>query len=314
MVVVDGVNIRAFPRQRIGIAGESGSGKTLTALAILGLLDPPATVEAGTLMIQGRVVAPHERKAMRQVRGREIALVLQDPFTSLSPVYRVGDQLVETIRHHQQMTKSAAKAEALRLLQSTGIPDANQRFHSYPHQLSGGMRQRVALALALACQPRLLIADEPTTALDVTIQAEVMELLRRLVAEREMSAIVISHNLGLLASFADEIIIMYAGRIVEQGPVSAVYRAPRHPYTQALLASQPSMMAQRQARLAAIPGQPPDPACRPLGCPFHPRCSLWRGRSICVSEIPRLRPAGEPGQLAACHFSNELPSPVRAIS
>jgi oligopeptide/dipeptide ABC transporter ATP-binding protein len=176
------------------------------------------------------------------------------------------------------------------------------------------MRQRVALALALACQPRILIADEPTTALDVTIRAEVMDLLQRLVIERNMTALVISHDLGLLASFADEIIIMYAGRIVEQGPVSAVYRAPRHPYTLALLASQPSLMARRQARLPTIPGQQPDPAHRPSGCPFHPRCALWRGRSICVMESPPLRPAGEPGQLAACHFSDELPSPVRVIA
>jgi oligopeptide/dipeptide ABC transporter ATP-binding protein len=231
---------------------------------------------------------------------------MQDPLTSLSPVFSIGDQIVETIRNRRHLRPHAAREQAVELLAAVGLPDPRRRISDYPHQLSGGMRQRVAIALALACEPALLIADEPTTALDVTIRAQVIELLLQLSDERGMAILLITHDFGMLAGFAEWIAVMYAGRIVEQGPVDALYAAPTHPYTAALLASQPRISGARHLRLDPIPGHPPDPARRPGGCPFHPRCAVGFGRPRCANETPLLRPMGELGQLTACHYAEEL--------
>ena len=304
--VVDGVSFEIRPGQHFGLVGESGSGKSVTALSLLGLINPPGTVEADHIVLAGTTLRPGDHAAFQRVRGRDVALVMQDPLTSLSPVFSVGQQIIETIRHHRQLRPRLAREEAVELLAAVGISDPRARVDDYPHQLSGGMRQRVAIALALACQPALLIADEPTTALDVTIRAQVIELLLRLSDERDMAVLLITHDFGMLAGFAEVVGVMYAGRIVEQGPVNATYATPAHPYTAALLASQPRPRRPRLGRLNPIPGQPPDPAARPPGCPFHPRCAIGSNRLRCAQETPALRPVGPAGQLAACHYAEEL--------
>jgi oligopeptide/dipeptide ABC transporter ATP-binding protein len=250
---------------------------------------------------------------MRRVRGRDIAIVLQDPFASLNPVFSVGEQIAETIRYHERVSRSAARARAVDLLGQVGIPNPAARVGDYPHRFSGGMRQRVAIAIALACNPALLIADEPTTALDVTVQAQVLELLARLSEERNMAILLITHNLGVVAGFADVVAVMYAGRIVESGDAEAIFYRSCNPYTRALLAAQPRFDAPRGARLEAIPGAPPNPLDRPSGCAFHPRCPHRRGRERCAQDDPALRPAGGPEHLSACHFLEELlATPVAA--
>ena len=236
------------------------------------------------------------------MRGRDVALVMQDPLAALSPVFSIGDQLVETIRVHRPAPRRAALAEAIELLQAVGIPDPRRRVRDYPHQFSGGMRQRVAIALALACDPPLLLADEPTTALDVTISAQVIDLLRRLSRERGMAVVMVSHDLGVIAGFASAMAVMYAGRVVERGAVDRIYPDPAHPYTRALLASQPRIRESQRQRLQVIPGQPPDPTRRPEGCPFHPRCSLSGGRATCRHDVPRSAPGGPPGAVGRVSF------------
>lgn len=305
VTVVDGIDLTVRRGQRFGIVGESGSGKSLSMLAVLGLVDPPAQVSAEGIRINGHDVRPGEPGSFRAVRGREVALVMQDPLTSLSPVFSVGEQLTETLRYRQGLGRRAACGEALALLDAVGIPDPTTRMRAYPHQLSGGMRQRVAIALALACRPALLIADEPTTALDPTIRAQVMDLLRALSDRHDMAIVMITHDLGLLAGFAEEVAVMYAGRVVELAPVDALYARPAHPYTTALIASQPRLDAPLRRRLLAIPGQPPDPAHRPAGCSFAPRCARSGGRADCRQAAPPLRPVGVGSQLVACHFAEE---------
>ncbi|MGH2616010.1 MAG: ABC transporter ATP-binding protein, partial [Thermomicrobiales bacterium] len=258
VTVVDGVDLSIGRGERFGLVGESGSGKTVTMLGILGLIDPPGEVTADTIGFAGQRVDPGVPASFRAVRGRIVTLVMQDPLTSLSPLFSIGDQLVETLRHRFAAGRREARREAAALLTAVGIPDPVARLDSYPHQLSGGMRQRVAIALALACRPSLLIADEPTTALDATIRAQVMELLLRLAAEREMAIALITHDFGLLAGFATRVAVMYAGRLVEYGPVEDLFARPAHPYTRALLAAQPRIAGARRERLPAIPGQPPD--------------------------------------------------------
>ena len=305
LTAVDDVSFDVHPGRRFAIVGESGSGKSVTALSILGLVDPPGQIEAGQILFRGQNLSSLSSKQLRRIRGREIGFVMQDPLASLSPVFSVGEQIVETIRCHENVGRRVATARAVELLKSVGIPDAERRTRDYPHQFSGGMRQRVAMAIAVACNPSLLIADEPTTALDVTIQAQVLELLGRLSREEGTAIVLITHDLGVVAGFADEVAIMYAGRIVERGTVDAIYARPQHPYTVALLASQPRRRKARTGRMTPILGQPPSPLHRPTGCSFHPRCQLTQGREVCVTNDPPARQVAE-RHWSACHFAEEL--------
>jgi oligopeptide/dipeptide ABC transporter ATP-binding protein len=303
---VDGISFAIQPGQRMAIVGESGSGKSATALSLLRLIDPPGTVAADAISFRGRDLLTLSAAEMRQVRGRDIALVLQDPFASLNPVFSVGEQIAETMHYHEQISRGAARERSIDLLGQVGIPHPRARIDEYPHRFSGGMRQRVAIAIALACNPALLIADEPTTALDVTVQAQVLEVLVRLSQERGMAVLLITHNLGVVAGFAERLAVMYAGRIVESGDVEALYYRSCNPYTRALLAAQPRADQDRGARLVAIPGAPPNPLHRPSGCAFHPRCPHRQGRARCVEDDPVLRQAEVVGHLSACHFLEEV--------
>jgi peptide/nickel transport system ATP-binding protein len=306
IVAVDGVSFTLEPGARFALVGESGSGKSTTALSILGLIDPPGTMSADRIALRGHDLSSLSEAHLRRVRGREVGLIMQDPLASLSPVFSVGEQIAETIRYHERVGRRESMRRAVILLESVGIPNAGSRARDYPHQLSGGMRQRVAIAIALACEPALLIADEPTTALDVTIQAQILELLSALASERGMAVLIISHDLGLVAGFADEIAVMYAGRIVECGHVDSIYYSPRHPYTRALLECQPRVDAPRSKRLVAIQGMPPSLVQRPSGCQFHPRCSHRHGRARCSQTVPLLQAIEDSDHLSACHFAAEL--------
>ncbi len=267
---VDDVSFEIARGETLGLVGESGSGKSVTAFSIIRLVQPPGRIAAGRIRFNGRDLLTLTEREMREVRGADIALIFQEPMTALNPVFTVGDQIAETLVVHRRATGREARARAIELLASVRIPDAADRVNDYPHQLSGGMRQRVLIAMALACRPSLVIADEPTTALDVTIQAEVLDLLREMKAARNLSLLLITHDLGVIAETADRVAVMYAGRIVEQGPVRAVFRQPQHPYTRGLLASMPGGAAGH--RLRAIEGSVPLLGNLPHGCAFHPRC------------------------------------------
>jgi len=281
----------------LGIVGESGSGKSVTALAIMGLLPkPPARLVAGSIRFGGDELTTLSESRMERIRGAGISMVFQEPMTSLNPVLTIGEQIMETLRAHESLSARAQRARALEMLDRVGIPSAAQRLGDYPHQLSGGQRQRAMIAMALACRPRLLIADEPTTALDVTIQAQVLDLLMDLRDELGMAIVIITHNMGVIAETADRVLVMYAGRIVEQAPVAALFDRPRHPYTSGLLACVPTL-EQERARLVAIPGALPEPARRPPGCRFAPRCA--RRIDACTAALPPLE-LRAPGHLAAC--------------
>ena len=283
---VDDVSFDVPPGKTLGIVGESGCGKSVTSLSLLRLIpSPPGFIESGEAFFRGRDLFQMSESEMRRIRGNEISMIFQEPMTSLNPVYTVGSQIVEAIRLHQSMSRRAAKARAVELLDLVGIPAPAERIDSYPHTLSGGMRQRAMIAMALACEPQLLIADEPTTALDVTIQAQILDLLRSLQRELGMSIIFISHDLGLMAEFTHEIAVMYAGKIVEHAETVELFRAPRHPYTQGLLRSLPSQR-NRGERLPTIPGIVPDLRSLPAGCRFHDRCD--RATEACTVEEPHL--------------------------
>ena len=284
---VDGVNLRVHPGQTLCIVGESGCGKSVTARSILRLVDPPGRVVDGQVALHRRPVEdptgePVETvdlaaldpygQAIRGIRGRDIAMIFQEPLTSLSLVHTVGDQIVEAIRIHTDVAKDEARRQAIELLHTVGIPDPARRIDAYPFQLSGGMRQRVMIAMALSCDPSLLIADEPTTAVDVTTQAQIMDLLGRLQRERGMAIMFITHDMGVVAQMADDVAVMYLGNVVEKGPVDDIFYDPKHPYTRALLASIPRIGQGRKRRLESIRGLVPPPSQRPPGCPFHPRC------------------------------------------
>jgi peptide/nickel transport system ATP-binding protein len=294
LTAVDGVSFSIAAGEVLGVVGESGAGKSLTGLAIIGLLEPPGRIAAGEVRLEGRRIdnLPHE--ALRRLRGRKIGVVFQDPLTSLNPLYTIGAQLEETILTHLPVSRPAARERALSLLKEVGIPAPEARYASYPHQFSGGMRQRVVIALALAAEPRLIIADEPTTALDVSIQAQIIALLRRLAREHGTSVMLITHDMGVIAETAQRVAVMYAGRIVEVGPVEAVIHAPQHPYTAGLMGSIPKIGLRR--RLAQIDGAMPRPNAIPPGCAFHPRCPRRLAR--CAAERPALVAAGR--SLAAC--------------
>ena len=301
---VDGVSFRVHEGERLGIVGESGSGKSAMASAILGLLTPPAAeILCGEVRLHGRDLLKLSEQELREVRGGEIAMIFQDPITALDPVFTIGDQLVETILLHRRVGRREARDLAIEALEGVQIPDAVRRLDAYPHQLSGGMRQRVVIAIALSCEPSLLIADEPTTALDVTTQAQILDLMGRLADERGMAVILITHDLGVVAGFADTVHVMYAGRIIECGPVDDIFRGTQHPYTSGLLGSVNRLDAAREDRLLPVRGMPPSLIQRPTGCAFHPRCDHAVAR--CRTDSPELA-AARGDHLVACHLASQL--------
>ncbi len=294
---VDGIDLDVAEGEVVGVVGESGSGKSVTMLSLMGLVEPPGRVEADRIRFEGKDLLSLSAEEMRRLRGNRMAMVFQDPMTSLNPFLTVEEQVCEVLEVHKSMRRAAARERAVALLEEVGIPGAARRLRDYPHQFSGGMRQRVMIAIALACEPALLIADEPTTALDVTIQAQILDLLRKLRAERKMSVILITHDLGVVAGMCERVKVMYAGRIVEEGPTRAIFRTPRHPYTRALLASLPRLDEGEGARLRTIPGLPPNLSRVPKGCAFHPRCAYAEER--CRTDEPRLETVGE-GHRKSC--------------
>jgi oligopeptide/dipeptide ABC transporter ATP-binding protein len=302
---VDGVSYTVEPGETVAIVGESGSGKSVGALSILRLIpNPPGRITGGEVWFAGRDLMRLSEEEMRQIRGGDIGMVFQEPMTSLNPVLTIGRQITETIEQHRGGDPAAAQRRASELLGLVGIADAERRLKQYPHQLSGGMRQRIMIAIALACDPKLIIADEPTTALDVTIQAQILELMQQLTRRLGVALIIITHNLGVVARYAQRVNVMYAGRIVESGPAGTLYHNPRHPYTIALLRSVPRLDRPRQARLDPIEGVPPDLTRLDQGCSFRPRCRF--AVEACALSKPPLASAGAPGQLSACFRSHEL--------
>jgi len=295
LVAVDDVSFSIAPGEVLGVVGESGAGKSLTGAAIIGLLEPPGRIAAGEVKLNGLRIDTLPYEEMRKVRGREIGAIFQDPLTSLNPLYTIGQQLTETITTHLNVSQAEARKRAIDLLASTGIPASDRRIDHYPHQFSGGMRQRVVIALALAADPKLVIADEPTTALDVSIQAQIINLIKTLCREKQTAVMLVTHDMGVIAETADRVAVMYAGRIAEIGPVADVIHRPQHPYTVGLMGSIPSMVGDAE-RLTQIDGSMPRLTAIPPGCAYNPRCPQAFDR--CARERPDLLPAGT--ALAAC--------------
>lgn len=304
---VDDVSLVIGRGQTLGLVGESGCGKTVTALSIIRLISPPGRIVGGRIAWfgNGSPVALNElpERQMRRIRGAAISMIFQEPMTSLNPVFTVGSQIIEAIRLHRDVDRTTARNLAIDMLHKVKIPEPQRRVDEYPHQFSGGMRQRAMIAMALACNPRLLIADEPTTALDVTIQAQILDLLRALQAETGMAILIITHDLGIVAEMADVVAVMYASKVVEQAPVRELFRNPLHPYTHGLFRSRPELGHSKGERLRTIPGVVPSPTRFPPGCKFHPRCDYCR--EICRAEEPELREMA-PGHWARCHFAGQL--------
>jgi peptide/nickel transport system ATP-binding protein len=300
VIAVDGASFNLYPGQTLGIVGESGCGKSVTARSILRILDRPGRIVAGEILLRRRgadqassevvdlVGLDPDGQTMRAIRGGEIALVFQEPMTSFSPVHTIGNQMIEAIMLHRSVSKKAARAIAIDLLRQVGIPLPEQRVDAYAFQLSGGLRQRAMIAMALSCHPNLLIADEPTTALDVTTQAQILELMRKLQRELGMAIMLITHDLGVIADMADHVAVMYLGQVVESAPVDDIFHAPKHPYTQALLQSIPRLRATSRQHLASIVGSVPHPYARPSGCPFYPRCASFMA-GLCDQRAPTLQ-------------------------
>ena len=308
---VDGINLRVAAGETLAIVGESGSGKSVTALSLMRLLPTPPARTTGSVRLRGRDLLTLEPEEMRRIRGNDIAMIFQDPMTALNPVFTIGRQIMEPLRLHAGLSKRAATARAAELLSLVGIGDGARRLDDHPHQFSGGQRQRIMIAIALACDPALLIADEPTTALDVTIQAQILELLQRLQGEVGAGIIMITHDLGVVARMADRVAVMYAGRIVEEAETETLFAAPRHPYTWGLLDSIPRLDGDRHAPLTPIPGNPPSLISLPSGCSFRPRCAS--AGEICANERPYLCEVGE-GHRASCLRVAEALAERRAVS
>lgn len=294
--VVNSIDFHINPGEVLGIVGESGCGKSVTSLSIMGLVPSPAGKVEGEILFKGNNIANAPEAKMRKVRGNEIAMIFQEPMTSLNPVFTIGEQLVETLRIHRKWNKKQARQRAVEMLKLVGLGRADELIDEYPHQLSGGMRQRVMIAMAMICEPKLLIADEPTTALDVTIQAQILELMKKLNKETDTAIMMITHDLGVVAQMCERVIVMYAGKVVEEGKVQSVFQNPKHPYTIGLLQSIPDMRLKKD-RLYSIPGNVPKPGTSQLGCQFAPRCS--HAMEQCISEIPSLLEFEE-GQQVRC--------------
>ncbi|MGH7426657.1 MAG: ABC transporter ATP-binding protein [Candidatus Methylomirabilales bacterium] len=306
---VGGISYTLGPGETLAIVGESGSGKSVGALAILGLVPPPGKVVSGAILFQGRDLLRLEEGQLRKIRGNRIGMIFQDPLTSLNPVLPVGRQIAEAVRVHEGSTRREARKRSAELMQIVGIPNARERMDDYPHQFSGGMRQRVMIAMAIAMSPAVLIADEPTTALDVTIQAQILGLLKSLQRDLGMALILITHDLGVVAEQADRVAVMYAGRFVECASVEEIYYGPLHPYAIGLMGSIARLDRERAGRLEPIRGQPPSLILIPQGCPFHPRCDFMR--DVCSEREPELAPYQGTPHMAACHFTGDLPQPRR---
>jgi len=311
---VDGVSFSVQAGRTLAIVGESGSGKSVTALSVMGLIpNPPGHIAAGSIRFQGRELVGLDKRELQALRGNAMAMIFQEPMSSLNPVFTIGQQIIESIQQHQQLGPAAAKERALEMLRRVRIPAPEQRLNEHPHKLSGGMRQRAMIAMALANNPQLLIADEPTTALDVTIQAQILALMHTLQRESQTAIVLITHDLGVVAEVADEVVVMYAGRIVEKAPVAALFETPQHPYTVGLLGSIPKLHGE-QTRLAAIAGQVPPPLPRPVGCAFAERCPFAQQK--CRAEAPVLRDLGNPGgdHLSACWLAPLDPDSLLATA
>src|SRR5512134_1234287 len=311
---VDGATFDVYPGKTLGIVGESGCGKSVTAQSILRIVDQPGRIVDGQILLrcadgeQVDLTRLHSNsKEMRDIRGTEIGLVFQEPMTSFSPVHTVGNQIIETIRLHAGVSEQEARARAIETLRQVGIPKPERRIDEYAFELSGGLRQRAMIAVALSCNPRLLIADEPTTALDVTTQAQILDLLRQLQAQRGMAIMLITHNLGVIAEMADDVVVMYLGRVVEEAPVDDVFHAPKHPYTKALLRSIPTVQSTPRRTLPTISGSIPHPYNRPSGCPFHPRCPDFMP-GTCDRHIPSLLSVNE-RQKVSCFLYEKVGQP-----
>src|SRR6187401_841885 len=309
LVALDDISFSIAPGEILGVVGESGAGKSLTGAAIIGLLDPPGRIGGGEIRFDGRRIDNLAYEEMRRMRGRLIGAIFQDPLTSLDPLYTIGRQLIETIQTHLAVGAAEARRRAVRLLEETGIPAAEERLDQYPHQFSGGMRQRVVIALALAGEPRLIVADEPTTALDVSIQAQIISLLKRLCREHGAAVMLVTHDMGVIAETCDRVAVMYAGRIAEIGPVRDVIKAPLHPYTKGLMGSIPSLTGEAD-RLVQIPGSMPRLTAIPSGCAFHPRCP--RAFVPCPTFRPELQ--GEQHSQVACWLYHPFPVQAEAVS
>ena len=304
---VDGVSFHLDKGETLGVVGESGSGKSVTSLSVMRLIaTPPGRIADGQMLFEGQDLVKKSEREMRRIRGNEISMIFQEPMTSLNPVYTVGDQIAEAIVLHQKKSYKAAMKQSADMLDLVGIPEPGKRVKNYPHQMSGGMRQRVMIAMALSCNPKLLIADEPTTALDVTIQAQILDLMRKLQAEIGMSILFITHDLGVIAEMADRVVVMYAGRAVEEAGVVPIFKDPKMPYTLGLMNSIPRVdrAATIQQRLEAIPGNVPNPLSLPPGCAFHPRCR-YIDKDRCVQDIPALEDSGD-GHMVRCVRHTEL--------
>ena len=309
LTAIDGVSFDIAPGEVLGVVGESGAGKSITGTAVIGLIEPPGRIAGGEVLLRGQRIDNLSPDEMRKIRGKRIGMVFQDPLTSLNPLYRIGDQLVETITTHTNLSNAQARDKALSLLVEVGIQAPEARIDSYPHQFSGGMRQRVVLALALAAEPELVIADEPTTALDVSVQAQIIALLKRLCRQHGAAVMLITHDMGVIAETADRVAVMYAGRIAEIGPVRDVIKAPLHPYTKGLMGSIPSLTSEHD-RLVQIPGSMPRLTAIPSGCAFHPRCP--RAFVPCSTFRPELQ--GEARSQVACWLYHPFPVTAEATA
>ncbi|MFU8864027.1 MAG: ABC transporter ATP-binding protein [Rhodobacterales bacterium] len=302
LTAIDDVSFDIMPGEVLGVVGESGAGKSLTGAAIIGLLEPPGRIAGGEILLKGQRIDNLGAEAMRRIRGKRIGMVFQDPLTSLNPLYTVAQQLIETIRTHADISEGEARKRAVALLDRVGIPAAKRRIDDYPHHFSGGMRQRVVIALALCAEPELVIADEPTTALDVSVQSQIIDLIKEICAERGAAVMLITHDMGVIAETADRVAVLYSGRMAEIGPVTQVITAPEHPYTMGLMGSIPTL-TQDHARLVAIPGAMPRLNAIPQGCPFNPRCE--RAFDRCFAERPEPLPRGDRRRVA-CWLYDEV--------